>query len=603
MTDVELIKSKIDIVEFLSEYMTLKKAGRNYKGLCPFHGEKTPSFIVSPERQTWHCFGACAEGGDAIRFLEKWENLEFLEALQILAKRTGVVLSQFTPTEGTKLKDKLFEINHLASEFFHYLLTSHRLGESASRYLKEREIRKETIRTFLLGYSPNSWDSLLQFLLKKNYAVEDIFTAGLLVKSREGRYYDRFRGRLMFTLRDHRGNIVGFSGRILPAGRTGREEAKYINTSDTPVYIKGDNLYGLDVTKEAIKREKEAVAVEGEFDLLASYQSGVSNVVAIKGSALTQGQCLLLKRYTQNLKLSLDNDFAGSEASRRGIEVAENAGFTVRVIKLPFGKDPADCVQKDPHLFKDAVREAVPVYDFIMENALNKYKDEGAAGKKKVGNEVVPFLMKISNPIVSSHYVKLLAKKLDVTEESIEILMRQFQKKEKVAGPTIDQVPPRPRNILLEEYLLSLILQSANVEDSLKETTGIISFDDLGQPPVKAILLKLQAFINTHKKFDAGKFGAILSPEVLPSFDRAYLVDIEKIISDEGSHRNELINSCLEIKKISLRRTIGDLSTKIRLEEERAEGERNNAGVINLQEKQRDLLSQLDKIDKSSRKR
>jgi len=329
MTDVELVKSKIDIVSFLSDYITLKKAGRNFKALCPFHSEKTPSFVVSPERQSWHCFGSCGEGGDVISFLEKWENLEFLEALRILAKKVGVTLSNYTPSSQTQLKDRLIEANHLASEFYHYLLVNHKIGKRAREYLESRRIKNETIKTFMLGYAPESWDSLLKYLLKKGYQTGEIHQAGLVVKSDRGRYYDRFRGRLMFTLCDHRGNVIGFSGRLLDEeihseykrGVYSERErgAKYVNTAETPVYIKGNTLYGLYITKEAIKKEKEAVLVEGEFDMLSSFQAGAANVCAIKGSALTEGQLLLLKRYTENLILALDSDFAGSEAAKRGI--------------------------------------------------------------------------------------------------------------------------------------------------------------------------------------------------------------------------------------------------------------------------------------------
>jgi DNA primase len=292
---VEQIKAKIDIVTLTSEYLELRKSGRNYKGLCPFHGEKTPSFYVSPERGTWHCFG-CHEGGDVITFLQKWENIEFIEALKILADKVGVTLSGFTPTESFSQKEKIIAINHLASEFYHYLLMTHPVGKNALEYLKSRHIKPETMKTFALGYSPNSWDNLKKFLNKKGYDNEDLVTAGLVIRSERGTYYDRFRGRVMFALRDSRGNTIGFSGRVLPG--SDEKSAKYINSPETPVYIKGHTLYGLDISKEAIKKEKYAVVVEGEVDLIASFQSGITNVVAIKGSAFTAEQVVLLKRYT-----------------------------------------------------------------------------------------------------------------------------------------------------------------------------------------------------------------------------------------------------------------------------------------------------------------
>jgi len=596
MTDVELVKSKIDIVSFLSDYITLKKAGRNFKALCPFHSEKTPSFVVSPERQSWHCFGGCAEGGDAISFLQKWENLEFLEALRILAKKVGVTLSNYTPSSQTQLKDRLIETNHLASEFYHYLLVNHKIGKRAREYLDSRHIKNETIKTFMLGYAPESWDSLLKYLLKKGYQTAEIHQAGLVVKSDRGRYYDRFRGRLMFTLCDHRGNVVGFSGRKLPAADSNDHEAKYVNTAETPVYIKGNTLYGLHITKEAIKKEKETVLVEGEFDMLTSFQAGAANVCAIKGSALTEGQLLLLKRYTENLILALDSDFAGNEAAKRGIEAADLAGFTLKVAKLPFGKDPAECIEKDPHLWKQALKEAVPIYDFIIQNALEKYDRREVFGKKKIGSEVIPFLAKITNPIIISHYTKKLAKELEVTEESIETSIRQFAKEKKMPAVAVSAKVQLPRNILLEEYLLSLIIQSKEPSKTFSESAKILSGDDFASPAVAAIFLQLGNYFKKHEQFDIKIFGKSLPPELVLTFDKAYLVDINQVLSDDKHFQKELSYTAKNIKVIAIRRRINTLSTKIK--QLGKEEEQEETGK--LQEIQRQLIKEIDELDKSS---
>jgi DNA primase len=309
----EEIKQKIDIVDLISEYVPLKKIGRNLKANCPFHSEKTPSFYVSPERQIWHCFG-CNLGGDVYSFLMQIENIEFVEALRILAKKAGVALTEFVPTQTSELKDRLYEINHLAAEFFNYILTSHLLGKEALSYVSGRGVTKDSISAFKIGYAPKSWDSLLRFLRdKKGYKESEIEQAGLAVRSERGSYYDRFRGRLMFSLRDIRGNVVGFSGRVLDPEA---KEAKYINSPETPIYIKGNLLYGLEVTKGVIRKEGTAVVVEGELDLISSYQAGVANVCAIKGSALTDAQVKLLKRIAGTIILSLDADLAGDAAAR-----------------------------------------------------------------------------------------------------------------------------------------------------------------------------------------------------------------------------------------------------------------------------------------------
>lgn len=568
MTDAELIKSKIDIVSFISDYIQLKKAGRNFKALCPFHSEKTPSFVVSPERGTWHCFGACGEGGDVITFLQKWENLDFFEALKIMAKRVNITLSHYTPSDSSKIKEKLYEINHLAGEFYHFLLTSHQLGVRTMEYLKNRGIKKETIETFSLGYAPNSWDSLLLFLLKKGYEKNDIFNAGLLVKSERGSFYDRFRGRLMFALKDHWDNVIGFSGRKLPSenkkSSSEEKEAKYINTPETPVYIKGQTLYGLNVTKEAIKKQKTAVVVEGEFDFLSSYQSGVTNIVAIKGSALTEGQILLLKRFTENLILALDCDFAGNEAARRGIEIADEGGLNVRIVRLPTGKDPADCIEKSPHLWKKAIKEAISIYDFIIDNALKKYDKNDALGKKDIGKEVIPLLAKIANPIIQSHYVRKLAQELLVSEESIQIATKQFQKRGIYPKAESVLTTHPKREDMLEEYLLALIIQNEDPPKTLASVLEIINLEDFTLVPVKNIIEQLFLYFKKHQQLDAKQFPKVLAPEVIPTFDRSYMIDIQSLIGQSKVLIKELTTIAKEVKKNSLKRKINSLSTKIR---------------------------------------
>ncbi|MBI3955065.1 toprim domain-containing protein, partial [Candidatus Gottesmanbacteria bacterium] len=378
------------------------------------------------------------------------------------------------------------EINHLAAEFFHFLLTKHALGVRGREYLEKRRIKKETIETFMLGYAPNSWDSLSKYLQKKGYCTEDICLSGLTIKSDSGRFYDRFRGRLMFTLKDHRGNMIGFSGRKLVD--TTDSQAKYINSPETPVYHKGSTLYGMDVTKEYIKKSGEAVIVEGEFDFLSSFQSGVVNAVAIKGSALTEDQVLLLKRYTENLIMALDSDFAGNEAARRGIEVADNTGLTVKVVRLLYGKDPAECVEKSPHLWKDSVAKAVPIYDFVIDTALSKYDKSTADGKKKIGDEVLPLIAKIQNPIIASHYVKKLTRELEVNEESIEMLIRRIGKNEGKKPPLGIPLAVHNRVEMIEEYLLSLIIQSKSPKISLEKVMTITATEDYNLPAVSKII-------------------------------------------------------------------------------------------------------------------
>lgn len=594
MTDVELIKSKIDIVSYIAECVPLKKAGRHFKANCPFHSEKSPSFIVSPERQSWHCFGACSTGGDVISFVQKYENLEFVEALKLLAQRSGVTLShQGATSEQSKQKERIYEMNHLAAEFYHYILIKHQLGERARSYVHERGIKEKIVETFFLGYAPNSWNSLLNYLSKKGYGSDEMETAGLIVKGQHGRGYDRFRGRLMFTLRDHRGNVAGFSGRVLPPAPD--KEAKYINTSETPVYIKGNMLYGLDVTREAIKKEGYAIIVEGEFDLLASYQSGVSNIVAIKGTALTEDHISLLGRYTKEVRLALDSDIAGNEASRRGIEKAEAADMTVRVVELPKGKDPADCIASEPHLWKQAVERAVPVYDFIIDAAAKRYDPHDVVGKKRISDLVVPVLHRISNTIVQSHYVRKLASLLSISEESVEMALRK-QKVPKQIAETIRQPAAQSvsREQRTEEYVLSLILQSKDPMRSYKQVRQTIMPQDFSQPPLVALYGALGTYLDDHTAFDLQQFAGTLPKEIVPAFDRVYLADASGVVDDAVKFGKELELMCREMKKLVLRRKQHQLTTDIKRHAT------DESRVEELTKELQAVLSDLQQIEKDS---
>ena len=487
MTDLEEIKQKIDIVSLISEYVVLKKTGANFKGLCPFHNEKTPSFIVSPERQIWHCFGGCQDGGDIFKFLMRVENLEFPEALKVLAQRAGVNLTSYQPTKNSEIKDKIYAVNHLAGEYYQYILTKHPLGEKARKYLENRKINLNSIKLFGLGYVPNSWDSLIKFLNKKKYSISDLETAGLISKSGIGHYFDRFRSRIIFPLFDHRGNVCGFAGRQLEEVHPAEGGAKYINTAETLVYVKGNILYGLNIAKEEIKKAGFAVAVEGEIDAIQSYQAGVRNVVAIKGSALTSGHVNLLKRYTENIYLSLDADFAGDAAAHHGIEIADAAGLNIKVVTFKEGKDPDELIKKDPKLWRNAVEKAVPFYDYIIDSALEKFDPKGAEGGKKITAEVAKFLVPIENLVVKNHYLKKLAKKLDISQNILEEQLTKEVRSPKTELRIMNHELSKPRNELLEEYLLSLLLLNPKPSDCFLLIYSRLQPDDCTVGPLRRI--------------------------------------------------------------------------------------------------------------------
>ncbi len=427
MDDTELIKEKINIVDLIQEYLPLKKSGVNFKANCPFHSEKTPSFIVSPERQIWHCFGGCQKGGDIFTFLMEKEGMDFKEALETLAKKAGLTLKKVASKKD--FKDKLFEANLKAQEFFHYILTKHKLGQKALDYLKKRGASDESIEQFGLGYAPNSWESLTKFLLKRGFSVSDIITSGLGVSSRSGSY-DRFRGRITFPLIDGKDKLRGFSGRVLNSA-----EPKYINTPQTPLFDKGNFLYGLNLAKPEIRNKKEAILVEGEMDVIASYQAGFRNVVASKGTSLTEGQVDLIKKYTDNISLCFDMDLAGDSASRRGIEIADKAGLNIKVIQLDEGKDAADAISSDPQIWQKAQDLAVPIYDYYIASIAKRYDVKNPMDLKKIGEELIPVWAKISDDLVREHYIQKLSSFLKTDEKILRDAIDKLSKtSQKISG-------------------------------------------------------------------------------------------------------------------------------------------------------------------------
>ena len=579
MTDLEQIKQKIDIVSLISETVQLKKTGANFKGLCPFHSEKTPSFVVSPERQIWHCFGSCQDGGDIFKFVMKLENVEFPESLRMLAKRAGVTLEreQFTSKTGD-LKERIYQVNHLASEFYNYILTSHPLGEKARDYLKSRQITKTSVTLFSLGYAPNSWDSLHKFLTKKGYDTNLLESAGLLSKSDSGKTFDRFRGRFIFTLKDQNGNIVGFAGRVLDPEA---QQAKYINTAETPVYIKGNVLYGLDVTKQVIKKEKNVVVVEGEIDLIQSYQVGVHNVVAIKGSALTEGQVILLKRYTPKISLSLDADFAGDAAAHRGILTADQAGLDITVITFdqvidsdsPAGelraKDPDELIKKDPGLWRKAVDQAVPFYEFIISSALQKHDKSTAEGQKKIVAETAQFLGAIDNSVVKSHYLKKLATALTINAEALAEQMEKDYKKSSLKLPMSYALKEavsskKNRQEILSDYLLALLLQSQRPQDYLVLLRERVSSDCFPSSALSLVFQKLLDYTQVVPLFSIQSFIESLPPELVPTVDKLFLETLQIDVQDDQEVLHEITTIVWELREVFLKNKLKALTNQIK---------------------------------------
>ena len=571
------IRDKIDLVAFIGEFVTLKKAGRNFKGLCPFHNESTPSFMVSPERQIWHCFG-CQKGGDCFTFLMEYEKMEFPEALRTLAKRTGVELPKTRGEKGiTSKKEKLYEMNKLAANLYHYLLTTHKVGRKAKEYIAKRGVNEKVIETYKIGFAPTIGDTLVEFMMQKHhFSKEDLLDAGLITIFR-GRPSDFFRGRLIFPLIDHRDNVVGFAGRILDPDSSG---AKYMNTRDTLVYHKGESVFGLNVTKEAIRKANQAILVEGEFDVLSCFQHGISNVVAIKGTALTEAQVSLLARYAQKITICFDGDKAGQDALKRSLPLLEKKGLTTTVILIPNGKDPDEALKTNEAAFKKAADHDIPVYDYLLMQLLKEYDPTTLDGKREIGHILLPLLSGVSNEIIKEHYLRKLSSHIDTSFES---LVREGQKLLRRDVQQVVSVLPKekkPRDEVLEEYLISLIVQSENPAGAMQPAMQLLTNS---MPKVRAhqkLFSHLATYFKEHETFDGKGFGSGLPSELGDSYSICLLLPLPPF-GDAKEQEDEIIKTARQLRMMYLKERLKKLSSDIKKRE--AEGNEQEVGKLQIE--------------------
>lgn len=413
--ETDEIKTRLNIVDLIGEYVQLQKAGSSWKARCPFHNEKTPSFTVSEEKQFWHCFG-CGKGGDAFAFLMEIEGLEFREVLENLAERTGVTLPKYQGEKSSVDGNKLREILELATKFYEKQLWEGSGKKKILKYLQERGLNEETIREFRLGYAPDGWRNILDFLKERGYDVKDILKTGLIIEKDGGaKHYDRFRDRIIFPICDVQGRVMGYSARVAPGGD--ETQAKYVNTPETEIYHKGNVLYGIDKAKLEIKEKDEVLLVEGNMDVIASYQAGIKNTVAVSGTALTTEQLKLIGRYTDNIKMFFDMDEAGQKASKKSSELAFENEMNVSVVKITEGKDAADAVKENPETFLSAVQEALPAMEYFLQQELLKRSKNNIVDKKKIIGELSGLINSFSNKIEKEYWIKELADRLDVSEE------------------------------------------------------------------------------------------------------------------------------------------------------------------------------------------
>jgi len=563
MDEVTQIREKIDLASFISEYIPLKKMGRNFKANCPFHNEKTPSFIVSPERQIWHCFGGCNKGGDIYTFLMEYENLEFIEALRILAKRTGVQLRESSFEAGTSSKKEIiYKLNKAALEYYHYVLTKHKAGGKAFNYLtKDRKLDARLIETFMLGFSPKDGIDLSNYLIsKKKYKKEDLVEAGLVFYA-GSRVMDFFRNRVMFPLFDHRGNVVGFSGRAIDESYSG---GKYINTKDTLVYHKGSMFFGLNTAKEEIKKLDKAIIVEGELDVISCFSVGIKNAIAVKGTALTEDQVGLVSRFTNNVCLCFDKDDAGYEATKRSLASLEKKGMNITTCIFDRAKDADEAIKTDLLAFKKSIKRDTPVYDFLFSKTFSSFEKDRVYGKRKISEELLPIFTRISNEIVKEHYLKKLSNELNV---SLDALLREAERMEKKdivkENVFVKSKDKKPRTEVLEDYLISLIVQHGNPKSILEKCIEILKDYKFKTDSYQKIINHLLLFFKNNGKFESRIFMNILPKELTMSFDSAYLFPMPSFDGDERYER-EVEKVARELRALFLKNKIKEISLSLK---------------------------------------
>ncbi len=471
MNDIAQIKDRLDVVELLSEYLQLKQAGANWKGLCPFHNEKTPSFMVSREKQIWHCFG-CGKGGDIFEFIQEIEGMEFVEALTVLAQRAGVTLQRdgSYSKEATDKRNRLREVLSLAAQFYHTVLRDSDAAQEARAYLERRGVNQNMIEQFQIGFIPepkDSWTVLTDFLTKKKgYGVEECIAAGISKRNDRGRVYDTFRARVMFPLCDVHGSVVGFTGRLL---QDQDGVGKYVNTPQTELFDKSQVLYGLHFAKQSAKQAGYFVLVEGQLDVIAAHQIGMSNVVAASGTALTDRHVQILKRYVPQIRVAFDNDSAGERAAKHGIDLALEVGLDVRVIQIPedAGEDPDACIQRDPDVWKQVVQQAKPVFEYYIDRYVTPEVRSDPQQLRQVSDMLAQELARISDPVLVDFWAQKISIALGASIESVKQKAQLSAKKKQryTTNTTPVKTPSTPpakktRGEKLGQYLLMILVKA-----------------------------------------------------------------------------------------------------------------------------------------------
>lgn len=540
------VVDRSDIVSVISSYVPLRHAGRNFKANCPFHHEKTPSFIVNPEKQIFHCFG-CGAGGNVISFVMQQEHLEFPEAVRLLAEKAGITIPEQgdRDAKAPQIKPQIKKLNALTAEYYHQnLLVDKSVAVTKAReYLQSRGMSLAMAKQFQLGFALEQWDGLLEFLKRRNVPIALIEKAGLIIaQSRTGGYYDRFRKRIIFPIFDSRGDCVAFGGRALP----GEDEVKYLNSPETPAYTKGDHLYGFHWAKDAIGRSDEAVVVEGYLDFVTPFQAGVGNIVASLGTALTVEQVRLIRRYTHNIVMLYDADPAGQNAMLRSLDMLVDEGMTVRVATLTDGEDPDSFVRKfGGEKFQEQIKTADSLFDFKLKFLIQHHGDKSVEARAKVSSEMIPTISRFPSMVVQAEYVKRLAQTLFLSTDALHKEMSRVSKKEPAPRRTFaavsadGAVPTRAAARPVEENLVRLMLDVPEFIPLTREAAGLEDFQDATLRQVVAKIFQL---------FDQG--GPVRVPELMNCFTEPQVLNtISALVAAEEvliGDKKKMHEECLQ---------------------------------------------------------
>ncbi|HDQ73192.1 MAG TPA: DNA primase [Chloroflexi bacterium] len=592
MSVIDEVKDRLDIVEVISSYIPLQQAGRNFKALCPFHSEKTPSFVVFPESQNWHCFGACSEGGDVFSFVMKWEGWDFRTALEEMAQRAGVELRPRTPAqkEAEEKADRLRELLDTCARYYQHLLLHAPEAQKTRAYVTERGLNEESIERFTLGYSLPGWDSARAYLIERGYTVEELIEAGALVHREDTqRTYDRFRDRLMIPIRDRDGYVIGFGARTLdPKG-----VPKYLNSPKTSLFDKSHTLFGLDLARKAIRREDRAIIVEGYMDVMQAQQAGFANVVAQMGTALTEQQLKQLQRYTKRLVLALDPDAAGVQATLRGVEVARETleqewepvfdprglvgyegrlGAEIRILQLPPGQDPDDLIREAPERWKSLIEAAVPVVDFYIQILMKGLNVDDSKAKAQVVDELLPVLQAVANPVERSDYVQKIARTLQLDVRAVQSRLnstaRQSARRPARRPPSKAQGAPTTlaeAEADLEGHCLALFLQRPSILAQINETLQQeqqepLQAHDFQDTTYRALFTVWQTLAEDKNHIPIDRLYEHLPTDLHQHLDRLLSDDkIDPALADEQVVRNAVL-TMLRLRERNLKRLGRELS-------------------------------------------